>query len=237
MEGRLFAEIFGTRKTRVTLDTVVGGEAKNIVDLEMLVEGSLEAAEVLGSLRAPLNLAESGKTRKEHILKVLRSQNILGPEICLDAKDILPGRLIGNKLIRFKTINLLYRELAAYGIRLLHTAFLVTLIEIKVAVCGRSQDCREAHSCRFYAGIAIAPGHYGSALAEFALENLIPADNLTALACEIVLNALGDIVLEILLCSMGGIGHYAKGLDESLTVRTLLPAVLRTLVSADMDVL
>ena len=101
----------------------------------MLREPGPEALEVLVRGLAPLDLAEGHETRQKHVLKVLLRGDVLGPEVGLDAEDML-FRPFGQAFKRFECRHLLEREEAADTDRLAVGVLALHVVEVAMGSGG-----------------------------------------------------------------------------------------------------
>ena len=81
--------LFLLRHTVLTDDLTAICHAHCIVDVEGVHKRLLEPVIVLVLRLAPLNLAECGHSREQHILQVLCSSDILSPQVSLYTEDML----------------------------------------------------------------------------------------------------------------------------------------------------
>ena len=80
------------------------------------------------------------------------------------------------------------------------------------------------------------PRHDGRIRSDSTFEDLVPTDDLAALAVDELLDTSDHIALEIMLRSLAVLVYKAKLLDLRLTLRTFLPACLRALIASDVDI-
>ena len=160
--------------------------------------------------------------------------DILGPEVGLHTNDVL--LLLGSErgVQGFVAVDGLHRYVASDGEGLGISVFGLIVIKIHVYV-GRHDAVVPALGCLKSASDA-APGVHGSTGSKRAFENLVPPYDTTAMGIEELLGMGDDEALQIHLGAVLGIVFETELPDASLTLRTLLPAGLGTLVATYVDI-
>ena len=146
---------------------------------------------------------------------------------------LLFGRQLRER--RIVRIDLLHRYVTADSERLGVGVERLVVVEIEMRI--RRHDDVVPQLGRGDSALAAAPRHDDGVGGRPAFQNLVPADDAAAVLREEFADAVGHVALQVMLGGMLSVVLQAELADLRLTARTLLPAHLRTLVAADMDIL
>ena len=140
----------------------------------------LELRIVLGLGSVPSYLSQSQGTRIKHILGILWSRNMLGPEICLNTRNHIALRL-WKIASRHVAVHLLGRNETAICHRLGARRI---LIHIEVAVSSRRHHYIIAMLDRLVCQFGATPNHHGGILGEISGNHLVPSHELSAMLVQ-----------------------------------------------------
>ena len=218
-------------------DSVLEGRALAVflVQVEGVVAGGDEGIVPTGYARAetlfagrlgPAHLRYGGDARVHHILVVFIGGDPFGPEVSLHAQKVHFGPL-GHPFQGLVGMGDIQREEAAEALRLVDGGVLHL---VQVAVAAGRHHCVVALLDGFQTTLGAPPAHDGSVGGEAAFQDLVPAQQLSAVGVDKALDAFDQIALEFFYVGQ------SFGLHPGLAVRAFLPVVFVGLVSSHVDV-
>ena len=194
-----------------------------------IIQTAREVLEVAKSNRGPYCFSQSNLTREGTVLHQLGSVEVFCPEVGLRSLDVITlvcGDCFGDRIV---IVDLLQWSIAAntYGFDLCIT---LVVVDIETAT-PRGHDDIVTHISRLDTTIFTTPAHDRSRGSKPTFEDFIPANELLAVCSEHLLCTANDVALQLVFV------FQAFVLDTLLTVRTFLPASLRTFVTPNVEVL
>ena len=218
------------------VDLIDGGDTAQRIDVDatllecrdVVVHTRQEVLIVTILLGCPCDFRECQDTGEEHVFGMGLIEDILRPEVGLYTEDVLGlGRC---QLLRYGVvrIDLLQRDEATISAGLVIG---LTLIEVQIDVAIGGEDDIVAFLGSLDSTLFATPAHDRSVGSETTHEDLIPADELAALAVEVLLDTADHIALERVVV----LETFA--LHACLTLGALTPVLHRSFVTTDVDVL
>ena len=182
---------------------------------------------------APLQFCEGGHARQRVVLHILETVDILAPNAALHTENVLLLFLVQLFRKRTERIDPLHGQVTVGSNGLLFWRKRLSLTEIEV-IAGSHHHIVTLLS-RSDAACCSTPAHNHRALADVALQNLVPADDAATTSLHHLLHAVHHVALQVVLRSAATRSAQSQLLNLRLTLGTLLPAGFRTFVAADVD--
>ena len=208
--------------------------AKQLIALSKVDKTTCKVLVILLLRLSPLHLAQCRQTWQSHILHMFECSHILCPDIGLytdDVASLICRQFLRHRLVRVDTLK---RQISTDSLRLI--GLVERLIIVEVEICVRSHYHVVVLLGSSNTATLATPRHNGCAIGESAFKNLVPTNDVTAKRLKQLCGMCYNVALQSLLGCMAVLSLKVQRLDTCLTLRTLLPLNLRTLVAANMDV-
>ena len=211
------------------------GPVVQVVDGFQALQTTQEGVVVLALRLQPLHLGQGSHARQHHVLHPLRRGDVLAPHVGLHAHDV--AGLLGREVLGhgFEGVHLLHGRVSTDGQRFVPG--LVGLVVVEVHGRVRRHDDVVAQLRTLGTRLGTSPRHDGGGGVDVAAQQFVPADEALALGVQEFLHALREVALQAVFGTLAAFSLDAFVLDALLAERALLPAVARTLVATDVDVL
>ena len=181
----------------------------------------------------PCNFSQCNGTRICAIFANVVSIHIFWPCIGLYTKNMM-CLAHSNQCVRHRivTINFFQSRVSTDSYRL---NLRITLKCVNIhTIASRSHNYIVRLECWSDTTLFTTPWHHCSVRTQTTFKNFIPTDNLLTILGQHFFHATDDIALEAFFRSMSVLCLQTELLDECLTIRTFLPATLRTFITTDM---
>ena len=164
----------------------------------------------------PLDFAQCGQTRKQHVFQMRVRGYEFRPKIRLDSKNMRLLFIRHPKCKRLIFIDLPDRDIAADAVRLRLPVLALAIVQVHIQIRSHYDIVTKSRS--LYSAIASPPRHHDSVKRSVTLKNLVPTDKPPSVCLKKLADTLRDIALEQLLGGVVIVGLQPEFLYPGLTL-------------------